>query len=502
MIQKTLIFLFFSFAMLPKLTLAFSYQKQDFDKIIGSKDEVQSYSFLSCKNNYELFNIRQNTRLNPKCTYKDGFRIVKSNTTLDCRGATIQHTKSSKRSTGIIIDRDIDGRLLKNITIRNCRIQGFYININIKPYEISGIRAHAKNYSFDPDQMTFQADEQANEYKTIRIINNLIYDSEGAGLFLRPFTQDVLIKQNKIAGSGGVGIYLGAYSRFNKIVNNRIYANGYSGSLPPGGKVEEKFLGLKVIVYYTGREGIAVDASQANEISYNHIHGNAAGGIFLYKNTSEKPFKKNTWFERKIGSFENHIHHNLITSNNNSQQPVGIWIGARMSQNTATLYGSDEVYFSDKICMFRTFWGSCLHRRDKWLQQDSAKNNLIQSNIIKNFFTGIRVEDDYNRVFNNKFIYNSNKLFHPNYSKSIIVQTNYRKKYLNKPIRMTQVRNNQTEIDPELYLPSNYHPYQKYQANLFKSGNTLNGNPESFVEEFYRFNVGPFLFALDVDVKF
>lgn len=474
---------------------------QPVKKLVGTKDSVRDYKVASCSKESKDFFVTKNTRLNPNCIYRDGFVIKESNTTLDCRGAVIKWTPSSKRNQGVMIGRDRAGKILKNVTVRNCQIQDFYLNIQIKAFETQAIRRLADQYIFDPDQMTLPGYVPSEEFN-YKIINNSIYNSKGAGVFVRPFIKDVLIKDNRIAGAGGVGIYLGAYSKNSKIVGNKIYANGFNGSLRPGGVVEAKKYGVSVKVYYTGREGIAVDASQYNTIARNTIHGNAAGGIFLYKNTSEKKeINPQTWFERKLGAFENRIENNIITSDSNAQQPVGIWIGARMSQNTSTLYGSDPIYYQKAICMYRLFFGSCVYKKPFWAQEDSAKSNTIRNNDFRNFFTGIRIEDDENLIENNKFSQMNAKLFHASFSRSIVVQTNLRGKHLNKPVRNNTIRENRTIVNNS-FLPKGipYSPYQKENSQFRATKNSLNGKRVGFLEDHYRYNVGPFLFALKVNV--
>tara|TARA_Y100000310_G_scaffold286571_1_gene310884 strand:+ start:368 stop:2524 length:2157 start_codon:yes stop_codon:yes gene_type:complete len=235
-------------------------------------------------------------------------------------------------------------KILDDITIKNCVFKNF---------KKRGLNffTNSNSYLDSPENFFIQ---------NVEVLN-----SGGDGIYIGPYSQNFVLDNVSVSGSTRVGIYLERESRYNIIKNSKIYNNGL-------GKGD----------YY--REGIAIDASAYNNITNNEIYDNKLAGITLYKNCGECPAQ----IIRLQQSNYNTLQDNEIYNNGIGNQSVGIWIASRQGN-----------YYS--CCADEDYGGTGKY-------YDYAKYNLIKGNEIYNQYDAIKVQDDYNYVYDNIFYDNSN----------------------------------------------------------------------------------------------
>ncbi|MCB0971231.1 MAG: right-handed parallel beta-helix repeat-containing protein, partial [Acidimicrobiales bacterium] len=243
------------------------------------------------------------------CTYTAGFDITASNVTLDCAGARIASAPGDS-GRGILVHAPVDVDLT-DVTVRNCRVEGF----------LNGIKVTR-------DGFRDLADGEEFEHSTARIllVDNEVANTRGVGIFVDGYVSDVRIERNLVTGTGSSGIYLDTGSRANAVLDNEIVDNGYIENGPDGSPYDAG--GTIVWRWGTGREGLSIDGSSDNHVAGNRFSGNAAGGILLYKNCGEYP-DSGRYYERRDPSDRNLIEDNEFVGGRN-----GIWVGSRMGENT------------------------------------------------------------------------------------------------------------------------------------------------------------------------
>ena len=296
--------------------------------------------------------ITQDTRLDPACTYRSTLVITAGKLVLDCRGALID---ARGRDFGLLIG---DRYEVSEVTVRNCRIHGGGNGVFIGRTEPDALKAgqHDREtlYRISPHHITLQGIS--------------VTDTTRVGVYLDDYTSHVRIVGSTVSGAASAGIYLEHSSRENEILDSTIIGNGY-GSFP-----RYRFGASR-------REGIAIDSSAHNRVQGNHIAGNAAGGVFLYKNCQEhirsKPHSVPRW---------QHASHNLIHGNRIENENVGVWIAARQSRDLSGWDCGDPPYLGSSHYL------------------DYARHNVISDNRFERVTTGVRVEDDDNTVSGNTFI--------------------------------------------------------------------------------------------------
>lgn len=280
--------------------------------------------------------------LDGSCIYKNSLVITKSDTILNCNGATLDGFGVLK--TGILIT----GNQVKNITIKNCRIQNF---------SQTGIMVKSKaKYDVNKSPDFYYKMAPSN----IVLTHNAIDNSGGTGITLNAYVTHVKVNNSKITNSNSVGIYLSQSSRENEIYNNEIANNG--------NRKKSK------------REGLAVDSSAYNVIKDNVFSNNGAGGIFLYKNCGEHADKKESPIRWQ------HSDYNKIIGNVFSNERKGIWIASRQSMNLKK-WGCGDQSVDDKGIYYK----------------DYANNNYISGNRFCSTQKGIVVEGDNNSISDNFF---------------------------------------------------------------------------------------------------
>ncbi|MBB5421871.1 parallel beta-helix repeat protein [Paraburkholderia sp. JPY158] len=295
--------------------------------------------------NENVLHISGNVRLSPQCRYTTTLLITRSNTVLDCQGATIDG--EGKRQTGIEVDSQ--GVPLHNVEIRNCLI----VNARGQGVEV-GWSA--------PDRAKAEAhDREALYHLTptdVRLRNVTVRNAGNVGIYIDDYVTHALIDHSEVNGSGSVGIYVEHSSRWNTVQDSVIEGNGVKQP----------------------REGIAIDSSMGNTVRYNRISGNAGGGIFLYRNCSEHYLEDGKQVKRWQSSDLNKVEDNDISGGK-----AGVWIASRQSIDLQNMQCGNGYYAQGKYTL------------------DSAKDNKIVGNRIHEVDYGVIVEDDNNLVQGNTF---------------------------------------------------------------------------------------------------
>ncbi|HDR2525026.1 TPA: right-handed parallel beta-helix repeat-containing protein, partial [Enterobacter roggenkampii] len=229
-------------------------------------------------------------KLDNQCTYDGDMIISKSDTILDCDNALIN---AANHRDGIVISSE--GKVLSNVIIKNCKIE------NAKE---SGIRTSwlgkDTNKSGEPDRYL-------RTPHNIRIEKVVITNSGKNGIFIDDYSSYVEVHDSIIKGSGATAIYIEHDSKNNLIDGNLLEANGFVNGRPK-------------------REGLAIDSSQKNVISNNKFIGNGLGGVFIYKNCSERISSGNQEIRKMHSNF------NIIKDNKFEDEKVGIWLASRQNK--------------------------------------------------------------------------------------------------------------------------------------------------------------------------
>ncbi|MGN6694225.1 MAG: right-handed parallel beta-helix repeat-containing protein [Aquihabitans sp.] len=374
--------------------------------------------------------ITADSVLDPSCTYTAGFDITTSDTTLDCRGATID--AAVDEGVGILIStpNDVD---LTGVTVTDCHVEGFGNNLRVRRDDARFLPAGSEYLANTSD---------------ITLADNEFSGSHGVGVYVDAYVSDVTITGNDIHDTGSSGIYLEAGSRSNLIEGNRLVHNGATEN---GAEGQEFDLGgTKVWYWGTGREALSIDGSTDNVVRRNTFSGNSFGAVFLYENCGE--FKsKPTWFERRVPAARN-----LIEDNDISDELNGVWVGSRMGENVLPMDCSDTPYVDEP---------------GKKITLDHAPDTTIRGNRFTNVTYGVRVEDDGTTVEDNRFT-DTAPDEHP-----VIIGTPYRTSVLDQPVTGTVLRGNVT-------TGANDSPYRWVdgQQDSTVEGNTAAGAPTGICE--------------------
>ena len=359
--------------------------------------------------------------LDPTCTYTAGFDITASNVTLDCKGAAI-HGAIDAAGVGIQVSTPSDTELA-HVVVRNCHVSGFLNSLRVtRP----GFRTLTAGHEYD------------HPTSDIVIEDSTFTGSRGVGVYVDGYVTGVTIRRNSITHAGSSGIYLEGGSKGSEVVGNEIDDNGFRENGPDGQTID---IGGTTFWYWgVGREGISVDGSSENHIADNHLTGNSAGGIFLYKNCGEYP-NSGRYFERRTPSDRNLIEANVFEGGRN-----GVWVGSRMAENTLPMACTDPAYIDEAA------------RR---VVLDHAAHNTISGNSFRNVTYGIRVEDDDTTVAGNAFAGSA-----PDHH-AIIVGTPLRAEVLHRPVLDTVLRDNVSTI------VGNANPYRTIPGEV---GTAASGN--------------------------
>ena len=399
---------------------------------------------VGCDRADTVVTLSASAHLDPSCTWTRGIEIVASDVVLDCQGARIAPTTSRQR--GILITAPTTVALA-NIVVRNCLVEGFLNNIRITREGFRDLPAGA---------------EYDHAFSNIVVEDSTLRDSRGSGLFVDGYVTGVTLRRLRIEGSGSVGIYLEAGSKDTVVEDNDILDNGYRENSPSGQLYE--FAGLTVWFWGTGREGLAIDGSRNNRVVGNRFAGNAAGAILLYKNCGEYVTQRpDRWWTRRYGADGNLIAGNTITGGRN-----GVWIGARMGENTLPMDCSDPQYLPG-------------------IALDHAADTVVRGNVFRDVTFGVRVEDDRARIEDNELTGADPA------QQAIVVGTPYRTAALDLPVDGTTITGNRAAIS------GNVNPYRWVhgQRNTTVAGNRSLGRVVGFCEGVPPAR-GPFVMAVAV----
>jgi len=355
---------------------------------------------IGCDQAATRIQVTVSSVLDPTCTYTAGLDITASDVVLDCNHALIQRVGGG---VGILVSTpsDVD---MANVTIRNCRVDGFLNSIHARRDGFNHLAAGV---------------EYVHHLDGVRIEDNLLTNSGGVAVYVDGYVTNTTITHNGMFGAGSDGVYLDAGSRSGHVVENVIMNNGFGENGPEGNVTQ--FGGALFRSWGPGREGIAVDGSRDNEITRNWILGNSAGGVFLYTNCGEYVHQHpESWVEHRYGAENNAIVGNVISGGEN-----GVWVGSRMGENVFPMDCSDVPYVSGPI---------------QSITLDRAANNTIRENSFDRVTYGVRVEDDGTRVIRNRFRGVDGGQW------AVVVGTPFRTSALGHPVTNTVVRGNVSKI--------------------------------------------------------
>lgn len=351
-----------------------------------------------CDQADSVVRVTTSTHLDPTCTYTGGVRVLASDLTFDCRGALIRGGTSGIGIT-VVTPSDVD---LHDVTIRNCRVQGFLNAIRLTR---DGFRDLAVG------------DEYTHALRDVVIRDSTITDTRGVGIFVDGYVTRITLTGLLVARTGSAGIYLETGSRENTVSGNIVIDNGFVENSPNGSLRE--FGGVTFAFWGTGREGIAVDGSSDNVIVGNFFHGNSAGGVYLYTNCGEYP-DSGRYFERRYPADRNVIAGNVFDGGWH-----GVWVGSRMGENLLPMECANPAFHTAPGIYYTL---------------DRADDNVVIGNRFLATDYGVRVEDDGTRVISNVFT-GADAGHH-----AIVVGTPHRTTYLGEPVRDTIVLGNRSEI--------------------------------------------------------
>ncbi|MBN1527611.1 MAG: right-handed parallel beta-helix repeat-containing protein [Thermoleophilaceae bacterium] len=365
---------------------------------------------IPCSQAGERVVLTSSARLDPSCSYTEGFEITASNVTLDCRGAVLDATGRGGNA-GILVHTDVSSDL-RRITIRNCDIRGFLNSIRITRDGFRGLAA---------------GQEYVHGIKDVTIERTKVSGSRGVGLYVDGYVTRTTIRDTEVSGSGSSGIYLEAGSADNVVTRNWIHDNGFRENGPNGSNFS--FGGAQFRFWGIGREGISIDGSRRNVVTANRFAGNSAGGIFLYTNCGEYVNSRpERWFQRRYGADDNVIAGNRFEGGVN-----GVWVGSRMGESTLPMECSDPAYVNSGLTR---------------VALDRAANNTVIGNSFDDVTYGVRVEDDRTKVVLNRFSAPDDT------HHAVVIGTPYRTSVLSKPVKGTVLVGN------DAWIRGNRDPYR------------------------------------------
>jgi parallel beta-helix repeat protein len=356
---------------------------------------------VDCTRANEHVTITVSSRLDPRCTYTGGFDITASNVTFDCRNARLRRATGDVNAIAVFVDADAN---LSNITIRNCRIDGFSHGVDIARNRANQLAA---GHEYD------------HYLRNVVVEDTRIRNTHAVGIYVHPYVTRTTLRRDVVTGAASTGVYLDEGSRRARIVDNVFGANGFVENGPGG--TNTTFNGVGVRYWGPGREGIAVDGSSDNLIRGNQLLGNSAGGVFLYTNCGENVHTDpEDWLDHRYGA-----EHNTIAGNTIVGAGTGVWIASRMGENVYPMDCSDVPYVSGPL---------------QTITLDRAAKNTVRGNTIVGADFGVRVEDDHAIVAGNTFSASSASDY------AVVVGTPYRTSALDEPVKDATVARNVSTI--------------------------------------------------------
>lgn len=400
---------------------------------------------VGCDRAAEHLVLTTSVRLDARCAYTGGIEISTSGVTLDCRGAHVSAPPVDPWPWGVLVHADASVPL-HDITVRNCTVSGFATDVMVRR---------------DGAEELDEAHQYDTPFDRIRIEDNRILDATRDGIYLEWGVTGTAIRRNEVAGSAAVGLYFNPGATRNVVEGNRFHGNGFGDVRPDGlpfdlGGVTFRYLS-------TGREAIAIDGAYGNLIRDNDIRGNSSGGIFLYRNCGEYSTVNRRWW----GSDRN-----LIVGNRIEDEAYGVWVASRQAENQWFMECADPAYVEGP------------YRR---VHLDHAEGNAIRANTFVEVGTGVRVEDDGNRIEGNRFRSSTAT------DQAVVLGTQLRTEVLGRPVADTVVQANDAAI------AGNDQPFvwAYGQAGTIDRANRSGGRPSSVVAGTAP-ALGPFLFVVRV----
>lgn len=355
---------------------------------------------VGCDQADQQLTLAASAHLDPSCTWTRGVEIVASDVVLDCQGA---HIVATGGGIGIHVVAPTDVSL-SNVVVRNCWVEGFLNDVRIERAGFHDLIA---------------GEEYEHAFSNILVEDSTFMNSRGVGVYVDGFVTGVTLRNLHVEGAGSAGIYLEEGSRDNVVDGNTIVNNGYRENGPNGQFFD--LGGLTVFFWGVGREGLAIDGSRNNRVTGNTFSGNSAGAIFLYKNCGEFVHQHpERYFVRRYGADGNLIEGNTIVGERN-----GVWVAARMGENTLPMDCSDPAYVSDPLTR---------------VALDVARDAVVRGNTFTGVTYGVRVEDDRAVVEDNVFID-----VDPAHV-AIVVGTRFRTPVLGLPVDGTTIVGNHATI--------------------------------------------------------
>jgi len=235
-----------------------------------------------------------NRMITRKIAYKGS---AASGATLNC---TCDRSGCTTLKGGIVILSPSGRGRPENITVRNCKITG-------------DVKLNVPSFTFCPDggacrdrRPDFEAWVRARAPRRITFDNVTISGSGGDRFYVGwGVTETKLINSVLEGEASGVPIYLAPHSSRTLIKNNRIRTNTWKSGVA------------------RGRETIAIDGADHNQIVGNWFGDLNRGGIYLYRNCGE-----NGGIRHTTPSY-NHIINNVFYYNNYDGSNPAVYLGSR-----------------------------------------------------------------------------------------------------------------------------------------------------------------------------
>lgn len=293
-----------------------------------------------------------NVTLPAGCTYSRELLIVQGPTVLDCNGAVFDGHGTLKIGLNI----DSLGKPLKGVTVKNCTFQNYARGVLVG---WSG-----KDASKQPQQHAFL---YAHTPQDIRLEHITVLHPRDVGIYMDDYVQHVVIDHAVVRDSGMAGIYLEHSSRYIALRNSVVSDSGRGNRQGVPNR----------------REALAIDSSAHDIVEGNTFENNTSGGIFLYRNCWEHADDPSS------GSVYRwqHSDFNLIRDNIFRNEPIGVWIASRQSEDISHMHCGDAP----------------MVKGDNRYYRDYADNNTVEGNTFCNVHVPVRIEGDRNIVRRNRF---------------------------------------------------------------------------------------------------
>lgn len=320
-------------------------------------------------NHYQVVEIKEPTRLQTKnpagkdCAYRAHFVLVKAGASLDCQGARlvgsqVDEDKSFEKllppTPTTEEDAAADAKLprpLKNlygILIGGPNAPDDLANVSVKNCVVEGFE---RNYGIEhpkPENLT-----------SLTIEDSKSVGARAYGVFLGTGVRGATLRKVDVSSSQASGIFFSPGATKNTVTLSRVVGNGAATFMPH-------------------QDGMTLDSAPENQIIANLFENNGMSGVSLFHNCGEYGLPRPATQSNQ----------NVIRANHFKNEKIGAWIGSRQSMNQQLLSCSTQKTFDDSS------WD---------IVEDFARENVIEKNTFTDDQIGVRLEDDKNRVVDNKF---------------------------------------------------------------------------------------------------